>query len=75
MCKPVSPSFNKTFTSDAYQCKTWHMLQFLQRRNKYGKEDVSVTTFYKAFRPRPLTSFDFRPSLSFGPNERPQKVT
>ena len=34
----MSSNFNKIFTSDAYQCKTWHMLQFLKWRNKCRKK-------------------------------------
>ena len=65
--------FNKIFTSDAYQCKTWHILQFLKwrkkcRKKKKKKENVFVAHFHKAIRPRPLTPFHLPPS--FVPNER-----
>ena len=33
----MSSNFNKIFTSDAYQCKTWYILQFLKRRKKCQK--------------------------------------
>ena len=29
--------FNNIFTSDAYQCKTWYILQFFKQRNKCQK--------------------------------------
>ena len=71
----MSSNFNKTFTSDAYQRKTWHMLPFLKWRNEFRKQKkkkVFVAHFHKAFRPRPLTAFDLPPS--FAPNERLLKV-
>ena len=39
-------NFNKMFTGDANQCKTWHMLQFLKRRNVKNKEKKR---FYGSF--------------------------
>ena len=33
----ISSNFNKSFTSEAYQCKTWYILQFFKRRNKCQK--------------------------------------
>ena len=62
----MSSHFNKIFTSDAYQCKTWHMLRFLKLRNKCRKQwqkSVVVAHFHKSFVPRPLTSFDLRPKF------------
>ena len=35
-------NFNKIFTSDAYQCKTWHMLQYLKQHNKYRKSRKKI---------------------------------
>ena len=59
----MNSSFKNICTSDAYQCKTWYILQFFKRPNKCRKcrEDKKlffVAHFHMGIRPCTLTPFD-----------------
>ena len=62
----MSSNFN-SFTNYAYQCKTWHMLQFLKRRNKPLWPIFIGVLGYALWRP-----LIYAPNLAS--NVRPHKV-
>ena len=45
----MSSNFKKISTTDAYQCKTWYILQFFKRRNKYRKLRQNTRFFIAHF--------------------------
>ena len=66
----MSSNFNKLFANDAYQCKTWHMLRFLKRRNKCQKKKKKMLFWLILIR---LLGHDHWHPLIYAPSS-PHKV-
>ena len=68
-------NFNKIFTSDAYHCKAWYILQFV-KLCKINVENQEKKRFLKPIFINFLGHVLWRPSIhapSFEPNERPYR--